>query len=278
MGIQYESLQVGGMKVQLNQLALLRAVVKALYGIVITFAVLLTVISLHSYHPVKDPITPIGILDRLSFIMGIHEQTSIVVLDLDLWSSTVYTYLFHRRINDGSFHLAHEKKETALPGLFGFNQKPHHKVLNQNANESSLDLRISQLLNIAKSQQPSSRFGPIKFQSDSSIDCQQLPDENSDWCKTKLIAKVSNNAIDNIESPEISKTIGRLVSAIENSQQFSINSGANTRMGNNFEGDWIGTMEKTDERALQWFAINLLTHNFHKKGLVSGTAVILDVG
>ena len=69
-----------------------------------------------------------------------------------MWSSTVYTYLFHRRINDGSFHLAHEKKETALPGLFGFNQKPHHKVLNQNANESSLDLRISQLLNIAKSQ------------------------------------------------------------------------------------------------------------------------------
>ena len=64
----------------------------------------------------------------------------------------MYTYLFHRRINDGSFHLAHEKKETALPGLFGFNQKPHHKVLNQNANESSLDLRISQLLNIAKSQ------------------------------------------------------------------------------------------------------------------------------
>ena len=48
-------------------------------------------------------------------------------------------------------------------------------------------------------------------------------------------------------------------------------------MGNNFEGDWIGTMEKTDERALQWFAINLLTHNFHKKGLVSGTAVIVSI-
>ena len=40
--------------------------------------------SCHLSHPVKDPITPIGILDRLSFIMGIHEQTSIVVLDLGL--------------------------------------------------------------------------------------------------------------------------------------------------------------------------------------------------
>ncbi len=29
-----------------------------------------------------DPITPVGILDRLSFVMGVHEETSIVVLDL----------------------------------------------------------------------------------------------------------------------------------------------------------------------------------------------------
>ena len=64
----------------------------------------------------------------------------------------MYTYLFHRRINDGSFHLANEKKETALPGLFGLNRRPHHERLDQNANESSLDLRILQLLNIAKSQ------------------------------------------------------------------------------------------------------------------------------
>ena len=49
MGFHYESLQCGGIKIQLNQLALLRALVKALYGIVITFAVLLTVITLHRY-------------------------------------------------------------------------------------------------------------------------------------------------------------------------------------------------------------------------------------
>ena len=70
----------------------------------------------------------------------------------------MYTYLFHRRINDGSFHLAHEKKETALPGIFAFNQKPYNERSNQNANESSLDLRISQLLNIAKSQVMKNHF------------------------------------------------------------------------------------------------------------------------
>ena len=53
---------------------------------------------------------------------------------------------------------------------------------------------------------------------------------------------------------------------------------ATSRIGNGLEGDWIGTMEKADERALQWFAINLLTHNFHKKGLVSGTSVIVSIG
>merc|ERR1712018_310773 len=179
MGSQHQSL-LRGIHSQINQISLLRMAVKILYGIVITFAVLLTVITLHSYHPVVDPITPIGILDRLSFYMGIHEQTSIVVLDLDLWSSTVYTYLFHRHINDGSFHLAEEKKERTLPGLFQLNSHPNHEKFSKNGSESHLDMRISQILNLAKSQQPSTHFGPIKFQSDLSQDCRQLPDENPD--------------------------------------------------------------------------------------------------
>ena len=47
-------------------------------------------------------------------------------------------------------------------------------------------------------------------------------------------------------------------------------------MDNNLGGDWIGMIDKTDERDLQWFAINLLTHKFQKKGNVSGTAVIVS--
>ena len=40
------------------------------------------VISFFSYHPVVDPVTPVGILDQVSFLMGVHERTSIAVLDL----------------------------------------------------------------------------------------------------------------------------------------------------------------------------------------------------
>lgn len=46
---------------------------------------------------------------------------------------------------------------------------------------------------------------------------------------------------------------------------------------NEFSGDWLGVMEDTDERALQWFAINLMTHNLQKKGVVAGTAVIVSI-
>ena len=49
-----------------------------------------------------------------------------------------------------------------------------------------------------------------------------------------------------------------------------------SRIDNNIGGNWIGMMEKMDERALQWFSINLLTHKFQKKGNVSGTAVIVS--
>ena len=48
-------------------------------------------------------------------------------------------------------------------------------------------------------------------------------------------------------------------------------------MDNDVTGEWIGTMEETDERTLQWFAINLMTHTFQNKGLVSGTAVIVSI-
>ena len=48
-------------------------------------------------------------------------------------------------------------------------------------------------------------------------------------------------------------------------------------MDNDLSGEWVGSIDETDETALQWFAINLMTHNLQNKGLVSGTAVIVSV-
>ena len=50
-----------------------------------------------------------------------------------------------------------------------------------------------------------------------------------------------------------------------------------SRMDNDLSAEWVGSIEETDERALQWFAINLMTHNLHNKGLVPGTAVIVSI-
>ena len=41
-------------------------------------------------------------------------------------------------------------------------------------------------------------------------------------------------------------------------------------------GEWIGTMDKTDERTLQWFAVNLMTHKLQKEWLVGDSAVIVS--
>ena len=37
---------------------------------------------LNSFHPINDPVTPIGFLDKLSLFMGVHEQSAVVVMDL----------------------------------------------------------------------------------------------------------------------------------------------------------------------------------------------------
>lgn len=57
-------------------------VVRILYGLVIGFGLLLTAITFHSFHPVVDPVTPVTFLDKISYWMGVHEKTAIVVLDL----------------------------------------------------------------------------------------------------------------------------------------------------------------------------------------------------
>ena len=75
----------------------------------------------------------------------------------DSWSSTVYTYVFHRHINDGTFHLAEEKKERILPGLFGTNAFAKAGKISNN-NESQLDTRISQLLSVAALQVKKNNF------------------------------------------------------------------------------------------------------------------------
>ena len=54
---------------------------------------------------------------RLSLLLGVHEQSAVVVVDVGLFGSNVYAYVFHRHVADGSFHVASEEVLN-FPPLF----------------------------------------------------------------------------------------------------------------------------------------------------------------
>lgn len=56
--------------------------VRVLYGFVITFGILLALITIHSFTPVLDPIAPVTFLDNISYWMGVHEKSAIVIVDV----------------------------------------------------------------------------------------------------------------------------------------------------------------------------------------------------
>lgn len=56
--------------------------VRILYTVVIGFGLLLAAITFHGFSPVLDPVAPVTFLDRISYWMGVHEKSSIVVVEL----------------------------------------------------------------------------------------------------------------------------------------------------------------------------------------------------
>ena len=65
-----------------TSVGILSRIVKLLYGFVLILALLLAAITIHGFKPVSDPITPIGLLDKISFVMGVHDKQAVTVLDL----------------------------------------------------------------------------------------------------------------------------------------------------------------------------------------------------
>ena len=56
--------------------------IRILYGCVIAFGLLLAVITFHSFTPVLDPLAPVTMLDKISYWMGVHEKSVIVIVDV----------------------------------------------------------------------------------------------------------------------------------------------------------------------------------------------------
>lgn len=223
--------------------------VRILYACVISFGLLLAAITIHGFSPVLDPVAPVTILDKISYWMGVHEKSSIVVVELGAWSTLLYTYVFHRHLSDGTFHIEKEYRSRVLPGLF----------TDQVASNSTfLQLQIEEILNRAAVNLPSSGWR-LRLRPD---DCQ------SEECMPPLLVKVSNEALA-LDETRVQRVLQTLTKRLENSN--------NTNFYFNPEKSLGAIRSLADETALQWFAINLLSHNF-RDWRVSASAIILDVG
>jgi len=259
---------------------ILGRLVKALYALVLIFALLLAAITINGFKVVDDPVTPVSILDRLSFVMGVHDKQAVTVLDIDAWSTTVYTFVFHRKLNDNSFHLAEQKKERLIPGLFGSGSSSTESGATSATNENgggaddvisdseaaaidaAIDARIRAVLETAEHQQPSSTSGFFRLQS--------ANDYNR---KTPLVAKLSDRVTNNkvIQKSELANVMRKFLSHLDACDTFEYNAESG-----------IGTIDDvTDVRALQWFAVNLMTQKLQVRGggdwKLRETAVLFDV-
>ena len=68
--------------------------------------------------PVSDPLTPVGYVDKLSLLFGLHEQSHVVIVSGHHWTTDVHVFTFQRRLKDGAFYLTEERKESLGFGVF----------------------------------------------------------------------------------------------------------------------------------------------------------------
>ena len=81
-------------------------------------AFLLALVSFRGLVPVADPITPVGYIDKLSLLFGLHEESQVVVVSAHQWTTDIHVFTFQRRLKDGAFYLTEERKESLGTGVF----------------------------------------------------------------------------------------------------------------------------------------------------------------
>ena len=81
-------------------------------------AFLLALVSFRGLVPLSDPLTPVGYIDKLSLLFGLHEQSHVIIVSSHHWTTDIHVFTFQRRLKDGAFYLTEEKKEILSFGLF----------------------------------------------------------------------------------------------------------------------------------------------------------------
>jgi len=90
---------------------------RVVVGLLAAVALLLAIVSFRGLVPVPDPLTPVGYIDSLSLLFGLHEQSHVIVVSGHQWSTHVHIFTFQKRLKDGAFYLNGEHRETLSFGL-----------------------------------------------------------------------------------------------------------------------------------------------------------------
>ena len=158
----------------------------------------------------------------------------------------MYTYVFHRHVSDGSFHIENEFKTPILPGLFD-------EVAYKNA--TVLDERITDILEAASLHLPNSFFH-LRLRP---YDCQ------SSECLPPILVRLSSEAI-KLNKKKLSPILQTFHRRLDNNSSFYFHP----------EKSLGALTDPVDETALNWFAISLLRHSF-VDWKVQNSPIILDV-
>ena len=85
---------------------------RGVVGVLAAVALLLAIVSFRGLVPVPDPLTPVGYIDRLSLLFGLHEQSHVIIVSGHQWTTDVHVFTFQRRLKDGAFFMTGEERTS----------------------------------------------------------------------------------------------------------------------------------------------------------------------
>jgi len=81
---------------------------RGLVLILATVALLLAIVSFRGLVNLQDPMSEIGLIDQLSLLLGLHEQSHVIIVSTNNYSTDVHMFTFQKRLKDGAFFLSQE--------------------------------------------------------------------------------------------------------------------------------------------------------------------------
>jgi len=136
-------------------------------------AFLLAILSFRGLVPVSDPLTPLGYVDQLSLLFGLHEQSHVVIVSAHQWTTDVHVFTFQKRLKDGAFYLSKEAKESVGVGVF------------DQVTQENVEKKCQEILRVCENNLP---FTASRHRTPILFGLPSLPAKLEEWQKKTLIS------------------------------------------------------------------------------------------